>query len=140
MVHQYSWERVIQSGGNLFFINHGGMQMTTNEFGGVNINAQNSGFAVGSGNTVTNTNSFQHGLEDLTKKLLEELSKQEIPEEQKRDLIETVTAIAENASKEKPNKTLLSGMYSALKTGVDILSKSPPLIEALEKWKDFIGL
>ncbi|SMG56462.1 hypothetical protein [Paenibacillus aquistagni] len=113
--------------------------MTKNEFGDVSISAYGSAFAVGSGNTVTNSNQSVPELVELTEKLLAALDDHEINHEKKAEIVEAVAAINENANKSKPNKTLLKGMVDGLKGTMDVITKSPALIEAYAKWSDFIG-
>lgn len=111
--------------------------MSKNDFGGVNINATNSALAVGSDNIVTNTNQNVN-LQEITQKFIDELKKLDLPVAKKQEITDTINAISEIAQKEKPNKTMLSGMFEGLKKGMELVTKSPALIEVYDKWKDFI--
>lgn len=115
----------------------GGIHLTINDFSGINATGNNSSFAIGINNT--SSNAVQTGLTDLTQNLLEEIAKLNLPMDQKEEITETIKAISENAQKEKPNKTMIAGMFSALKTGMEVITKSPALIEVYNKWNVFIA-
>lgn len=131
----------IYPNGNIIFQSiriEGGCQVTKNDFGGVSISAPNSAFAVGSDNTVTNINQIQD-FKELTKKLLEEIEKSDIPRDKKEEVSHTINTATEQVNSGKPNKNLLGGLLGSLVPFIDTINKSPALIETFTKWKDFLG-
>ncbi|OPX85534.1 MAG: hypothetical protein A4E53_03528 [Pelotomaculum sp. PtaB.Bin104] len=110
--------------------------ITSNNFGGVKIDTQSSAFAVGSNNTVVNTNKTQ-ALDDSTKQLLDEINKSEISPQEKEDLKDAVQSVTEQVKSKKPNKITLAGIMSGINSIVETVKNSQTLVDTFEKWKVF---
>ncbi len=112
--------------------------MTHNEFGDVKIDAKNSAFALGSDNKVTNTNQLQ-SFQDITSDLLAEINKVDMPEDQRKDVEDSVKSIAREIESGKPNKLAVGGLLVAVSNVINVANKSQVLIDTFDKWKDFIA-
>lgn len=106
--------------------------MTTNDFGGVSINAVGSAFSVGSGNIVSQGNAGDINL--AMDSLIRELSKVQMPKDNKSEIIEMV-ALATEQTKGKVNKTLLSGIIKSVGMAITAFVMPTEVISAYETWK-----
>lgn len=120
------------------FILLGGDIVEGNKYSVGNVTSTNGNVSFGDRNTNTVNNNRSEELTDIltvTQELLTALKKSDIPKETQDELQEVVSAIAEEASKEKPNKISLTGMLDGLTKAFGLIEKSPVLITVFEKWQ-----
>ena len=76
--------------------------------------------------------------DDLTQKLLEELSKHVGSQEQIDEIKGAVQATAEIATSEKKNKLTLRSMVESVVTATKALTASQTLLATVVSWKDYV--
>ncbi|GEO26846.1 hypothetical protein AAC03nite_26310 [Alicyclobacillus acidoterrestris] len=96
--------------------------------------ANQSAFAIGDNNTVTTTNQSGQQVKDAAEALIEALKAHDIPQDTREELVGTVQTVASQANEDKPNKTLIRGLVTTVKTMISAFEASPALITAYEAW------
>lgn len=110
--------------------------MTKHEYGGIEISGGKNAFALGEKNIVNQYIDSQH--ENVTKQLLEQLNEADIPEDKKIELESIIQSGNEIANTEKPNKTIIKSLLNSANSIMDMVTKSPELIDSYEKWSTFL--
>lgn len=111
----------------------GGIHVTNNIAKDLN----NSAVSFGANSTNNVTNNYSKEAENYTKTLLDQLKKEEIDPEVKKELSEIIEEAQSAYNPEKPKRTVLKSLLESSKGIIDTVAKTPALIEAYTKWFNF---
>ncbi|NMM52051.1 hypothetical protein [Paenibacillus aquistagni] len=100
---------------------------------------QNGALSIGDNSSANYYQASHDSLESITKQLIDLISRNEdMPDDTKKQLADTISTVAEQTMTEKPNTTIISSLYGTVDKIINMAVKSAELVSVFEKWKGLL--